>query len=59
MDKHFLKKVLDVPFKKCRITRCHFPMTLMLRLIEVKNNENRKLFIPDSLYTNVNYINVV
>jgi hypothetical protein len=53
MNNFLLKRILNVPFKKCRLTRSFYPMTLMTRLIEGRDGENKPVFIPDSLYSKV------
>jgi hypothetical protein len=54
MNNYLLKKILNVPYKKCRFTKVYYPMTLMTRLITGKDGENNVVYIPDSMYSNVN-----
>ncbi len=56
MNNYLLKKILNVPYKKCRLTKIYYPMTLMTRLIQGKDCENNPVYIPDSIYTNVQHI---
>ena len=47
------RQILNAPFKKCRLTKSFYPMTLMSRLIEGKDVYDKSVFIPDSLYSKV------
>lgn len=52
MDKIFLKEIFNVPFRKCRISRQYYPLSFMIKIIEIKDSKN-KYYIPDGLMTDV------
>ncbi len=53
MNNFLFTKIFNAPFKKCRLTKSFYPMTLMIRLIEGKDPDNNQAFIPDCIYSNV------
>jgi hypothetical protein len=50
---NFFKKIYNTPFKKCIITNQFYPMSLMIRIVNlfpVTDKNTKAIFLPDSLY---------
>jgi len=50
---NFFKKLFNTPFKKCIITNQFYPMSLMIRIVNlfpVTDKYTKAIFLPDSLY---------
>lgn len=50
---NFFKKLFNLPFKKCIITNQFYPMSLMIRIVNLFPNADkstRAIYLPDSLY---------
>ncbi len=56
-NKFFLfKSIFNAPYKKCVITKTHFPVLLMQKFAKVNNSFGGYNYIPDSMYSNVSCI---
>jgi len=54
---NFFKKLFNTPFKKCIITDQFYPLSFMIRIVNLfalNEKASKALFIPDSLYCIVN-----
>lgn len=50
---NFFKKLFNTPFKKCIITDQFYPLSFMIRIVNLfalNEKPSKALFIPDSLY---------
>jgi len=50
---NFFKKLFNSPFKKCIITSQFYPMSFMIRIVNLFSDAEKyqkTIFLPDSLY---------
>lgn len=54
LNMNFFKKLFNTPFKKCIMTNQFYPMSLMIRIVNLfpaSEKNTKTIFLPDSLYS--------